>query len=125
MTRHAHAAHHIGLEEALPIGIGYLGERLRFEDAEIVHQDVGRAHPRDKGGDASCVGEIGCNALDLRLRYVFVQALRRAVDFFLAAAIDDDRRAPSARPRIIAKPIPDVDPVTAPRLPLRAIFMSP
>jgi hypothetical protein len=78
-----------------------------FDDAEIFHRDVDRAHPRDKGSDAGRVGEIGCAGAAL------------------AAAIDDDRRAPSARPRIIAKPIPDVDPVTAPRLPLRAIFMSP
>jgi hypothetical protein len=36
-----------------------------FDDAEIFHRDVDRAHPRDKGSDAGRVGEIGCNALDL------------------------------------------------------------
>ena len=35
-----HTAHHIGLEETQPVGVGNFEERLRLEDAEIVDEDV-------------------------------------------------------------------------------------
>ena len=41
VARQAHAAHHVDLEEALPVLVRDLHERLRLEDADVVDQDVG------------------------------------------------------------------------------------
>ena len=41
VTRKADAGEHIGLEEAQPVLVRDVEERLRLEDASVVDQDVG------------------------------------------------------------------------------------
>ena len=55
VPRHADGAHHVDLEEPLPIVIRDFEERLRLEDAEVVDEDVGI-------GDFSneCAGAFAC-----------------------------------------------------------------
>jgi len=75
MPRQADPAHHVDVEEALPIRVGDFIERLGLEDADIVDQDVGVARALDKGFDTSRRAEVGGAGLDLRPRQGLCQAL--------------------------------------------------
>ena len=64
-----HAAQDVDLEEAPPVLVGDLLERLRLEDAEVVDQDVDVGKRSRQGrSTASAVAEVAGEALDLRAR---------------------------------------------------------
>jgi len=84
MARQAHAAHHVGIEEPLPLGIIDLRERFGAKDAETINQDIDlwlyRNHPgyTIRSGQARRDPE-NCCALDgeFDLADSFVYALLR------------------------------------------------
>jgi hypothetical protein len=73
----------------LPIFVSYLAERLRFENPEIIHQNIGFAYALYESSGARSGGEIDGNALDFDLRHVLREPLYRGVDALLGAAIED------------------------------------
>ena len=60
----ARAAHHIHLEDMMPVGVADVGEVLRFVDAQIVDEDVGVGDGGDQGGGALRRGGIGEDGID-------------------------------------------------------------
>src|SRR5215468_5938851 len=89
VPRQANSTHDIGFEKPLPIFVSYLAERLRFENPEIIHQNIGLTYAPYESGHAWSRGEIGGSALDFDLRHVLCKPLHRNVDALLSAAIKD------------------------------------
>jgi hypothetical protein len=92
MAAQPNAAQHVGLEEAEPVGIADLLERLGLEDPEIVDQDVHqRKLPHQLG--ASCrPTEISSDALHLRSGHLALQLFYRLAHPLRRAAVDGDPR---------------------------------
>jgi len=90
VTRQAHSAHDIGIEVALPIGVGDRLERRRLENPEIVHQDVGLPSEPHELRHALRAGEIGGDPFDAATRDLFLESLSRRLHGAGAAAVDDD-----------------------------------
>ena len=57
-ARQADAAQHVDLEEAQPVVVGDVLERLRLEDAEVVDEDLDAGMPPDErlGRRGACSG---------------------------------------------------------------------
>ncbi len=91
-ARQPHAAQHVDVEEARPVGIGDVLERLRLEDAEVVDQDLDAGVGRDQrfggGRGAQVAGEAEDRAAGRGL-----DARDRGIDRGLGAAVDDDAGA--------------------------------
>ena len=92
-AREANAAHHIDLEEAQPVGVGDLEERLALIDAEVVDQNVDLRHAREHrlGAGGRCA--VRGDAVGLRVGHRFAQARRARRRRRLRAAGDRDTRA--------------------------------
>ena len=108
----------------MPVRVGDRLERLRLENPEIVHQDVGLAGVPQEVRHAGGAGEIGGDPVDAATRDLFLQS-RCCAAFTLSRLRPLMRTAAPApaSPRTIAKPIPEVEPVTIARLPLRSMIM--
>jgi hypothetical protein len=99
VPRQTHAAHHVHVEEALPVLIRDVFKCLGLEDADIVHQDIGVGHARDKRRDARCGREVRGDALGLRSGDILCQTRQRRLHAFLAASVDEHVRAGPRKPR--------------------------
>ena len=85
----SHPAHHIGFEEAQPVGIRNLEERLWFEDADIVHEDIHLAELAKEALGARGAAEISRNAAYFHAG-AGRNALDRVADFRVGSPVDDD-----------------------------------
>ncbi len=88
-----YAGHHVRVPHALPIRIGEIEERLGFECAEAVHEDVHVGKTIRDGFDPLRRGEIARCAAQLCIRVVFRDTRDGLIDSRLRAPVDDDGRA--------------------------------
>ncbi len=93
VARQADCAHYIDVEETLPFLIGDIKERFGFEDAEIVHQDVGIRHLLEQQCRAFLRTEIGGDALQTSGGEFVADLRQRLVDALLGAAVHQYRRS--------------------------------
>ena len=98
VTRQADTAHDIGIEIAMPIRVSDRLERRRFENSEIVHQDIGIAGAPQKIRHAIGAGEIGGDPFDAATGNLLQEPLLCGLHAVGAAPIDDDRRAAVREP---------------------------
>jgi hypothetical protein len=92
MARQANSAHHIGIEEAIPIAVGDHLERLGLEDAETVHENVGIAGTCQKVRHPLGGSEIGGDCIHSGARHAFREAFLRGCDAARAAPVNHHRR---------------------------------
>jgi hypothetical protein len=82
----------------MPIRVSDRLERRRFENSEIVHQDVGLAGAPQKVRHAIGAGEIGGDSVDAATGNLLQEPLLCGLHAVGAAPIDDDRRAAVREP---------------------------
>ena len=88
--REAHPTHHVGFEEAQPIGIGNLEKRLRFEDANIVHEDIDIPQLAKQAVNTWTTAKIGGNTTHSHPHGPTRNAFDRVNDFLIGPTIDHD-----------------------------------
>ena len=123
MPRQANSAHDVRVKKTLPIFVRDLAERLWFEYPKIVHEDIGFGYALYQSGHTRRGREIGGDALHFDFRHVLCEPLSRGADARLTAVMTTAAPA-SAKPRAIANPMPEVDPVTIARLPVRLMIID-
>src|SRR5262245_50839619 len=89
-AREAYPTHHVGFEEAQPIGIENLEKRLRFEDTEIVHEDIDISQLTKKAVDTWATTKIGGNAAHSYPHGPTRNAFDRVNDLLIGPTIDHD-----------------------------------
>ena len=99
MARHAHAAHHVQLEEAEPVLVGDLRDALdavvvaEVRRPHVVHEDVGVGSLREDGFCTLCRREISSDARDVARRKGLPHLPHCVIDAGASTAVDDDRCA--------------------------------
>src|SRR5262249_9718731 len=88
--REAYPTHHVCFEEAQPIGIGNLEKRLRFEDTDIVHEDVDISQLAQETVDTWGTTKIGGNAARSYPHGPTRNAFDRVNDLLIGPTIDHD-----------------------------------
>src|SRR5947208_10037946 len=91
MTRQAHAAHKVYLDNCVPIIIGDLLERLRLVYAHVIDKNIDVRRSLDAFGNSVRRGEIYGDAADFRVANLFPDIFSRVVDSLLSTASDNDR----------------------------------
>lgn len=98
VARQAHPAHHIDLEEGLPVRIINVEEGLDAVDTHFVHQDVGIRLGIEQRLATGGRAQVGDHATGLRARPGGSQLRQCRVDTFLLTTVDDDGRAGICQP---------------------------
>ena len=89
----SHAAHDVHVPHVLPAGIGDVEKRLRFERANIVHQDVDIRMNAGDDLDSLRRRQVAGGCAELRARIVLRDARDRLIHALLRAAVHDHRRS--------------------------------
>ncbi|MNT47210.1 hypothetical protein D3C72_1839050 [compost metagenome] len=89
MARQAHAAHHVDLEDLLPVGVANREEVLGAVDPQIVDQDVGRRLGGDQRLATCSAAKVGDHAAGQSAGLGGAQGSQCRIDTALLAAADD------------------------------------
>jgi len=96
--RQPDARHHVDVEEAVPIFIGNVEERLRLENAGVVDENIDLRHGLHERGAAFGCRDIGRDPAYLRRRRDLSDGCNGLIDLGLSPAVDDDIRPRPCKP---------------------------
>ena len=84
----ANPAEDVHLKKSLPVGIGDFQERLYFEYADIVHEDIRGRHFLQERINSGGSAQVGGNSGEFRAAILLAKFLERSIHAGLRSAID-------------------------------------